>query len=148
MIGATDRIELSWSPQVKRTAEPALTQVCQTTSLVTLGNGVMHVSTILDYQIPQGELRGMRVRLPAGQRLLRVEGESIRNWKVDVESNASDEQGEHILVVELAKAVSRFTGCKVETEEVPAKLPVELSLTMPQPLEVKRESGLLAVQAR
>jgi len=37
---------------------------------------------------------------------------------------------------------------QVETEEVLAKLPFELSLTTPQPLEVKRETGLLAVQAR
>ena len=39
---------------------------------------------VLDYQVTQGELRQLKVRLPAGQRLLRVEGELIRTWELEI----------------------------------------------------------------
>ena len=74
VIGSGDRVELVWTPRVKRAAEVAATVFCQNASLVTFGGGVVNVRATLDYQITQGELRQARVQLPAGQRLLRVEG--------------------------------------------------------------------------
>ena len=77
LIGAGERVSLAWTPRVKRAAEVAATVMCQNSALVS-GGGVMSVRSVLDYQVTQGELRSARVKLPAGQRLLRVEGESIR----------------------------------------------------------------------
>ena len=42
----------------------------------------MGLRSVFDYQVTQGELREARVRIPVGQRLLRVEGESIRTWQI------------------------------------------------------------------
>ena len=96
MIGAAERLEFNWTPRVKRAAEIAATVFAQNTARVTLGGGVLNVHARLDYQVSQGELKQARVQIPVGQRLLRVEGESIRNW----------EMKDDVLSVELLKGVS------------------------------------------
>ena len=83
VLGASERVEMTWTPRMKQAAEMAATVFCQNASLVTFAGGVMSVKSVLDYQIPQGELREIRVAVPAGHRLMRVEGEGIRTWKLD-----------------------------------------------------------------
>jgi hypothetical protein len=78
VMGSANRVELLWTPRVKRVEEVAATVFCRNTALATFGGGVMNLRATLDYQITQGELRQARVQLPAGQKLLRVEGTDIR----------------------------------------------------------------------
>src|SRR5262249_34548667 len=82
VLGAGDRVELQWTPRVKRAAEIAATVFCRNATLASFTDGAMRLRTGFDYQVTQGELREARVRIPAGQRLLRVEGESIRTWQI------------------------------------------------------------------
>ena len=139
IVGSAGRLEMQWTPRVKRAAEIAATVFCQNTALVTFGGGVVNTRAVLDYQVTQGELRQARVRLPAGQRLLRVEGESIRTWEL------KQEDGE-VLVVDLLKGVSPGYRLTVETEKVLEKLPTRAQVAVPHALDVKRENGLLAVR--
>ena len=104
VMGSGDRVELLWTPRVKRAAEVAATVFCQNAALVTFGGGVMNVRATLDYQITQGELRQARVQLPAGQRLLRVEGNDIRTWET------RNENGAQVLVVDLLKGFRRLAA--------------------------------------
>jgi hypothetical protein len=67
IIGAADRLELNWTPRMKRAAEIVATVFVQNTALVTIGGGVMNTRATLDYQISQGELKQVRVQIPAGQ---------------------------------------------------------------------------------
>ena len=108
-----ERLELNWTPRVKRAAEIVATVFVQNTALVTIGGGVMNTRATLDYQISQGELKQVRVQIPAGQRLLRVEGEAIRSWEIKDDT----------LVVDLLKGVSPAWKLTVETEKVLEKLP-------------------------
>ena len=71
-MGAAGRVEMHWTPRVKRIAEMAASIFVHNISLVTIGGGVMNIRSALDYQIAQGELRQLKVRLPGGQRLLRA----------------------------------------------------------------------------
>ena len=141
LIGAGERVSLAWTPRVKRAAEVAATVMCQNSALVSLGGGVMSVRSVLDYQVTQGELRSARVKLPAGQRLLRVEGESIRTWVT------KEEGGEPILVVELLKGMTPNYRLTVETEKALDALPAATKVETPHALDVKRETGLVALRA-
>src|SRR5690242_4186957 len=125
--------------QEKRAAELAATVFCQNTALITFGGGVVNTRAVLDYQVTQGELRQARVRLPDGQRLLRVEGESIRTWELK-------QEGGEVLVVDLLKGVSPGYRLTVETEKVLEKLPARAQVAVPHALDVKRENGLVAVR--
>lgn len=136
VIGAGERCEMNWTPKVKRAAEIAATVFVQNTALVTLGGGAVHSRATLDYQISQGELKQARVQIPAGQRLLRVEGEWIRVWEIR----------EDTLVVDLVKGVSAAYKLVLETEKVLDKLPATVTLEIPRALDVKREAGLVALR--
>ncbi len=134
VLGAAGRVELNWTPRMKRAAEMAATVFCQNASLVSLGGGVLNVRCRLDYQVTQGELRQLRVALPAAHRLMRVEGESIRTWKLDGQT----------LVVELVKGVSPSYRLTVETERAIPGATAEVGT--PHALDVKRETGLVALK--
>jgi hypothetical protein len=140
IIGSGERVELFWTPRVKRAAEIAATVMCHNATLVAFGGGVVSVRATLDYQVTQGELRQARVRLPAGHRLLRVEGESIRTWEI------KSENGEQILLVELLKGVAPSYRLTVETETMLEALPTTAKVETPHALDVKRETGLVALR--
>ena len=122
---------------MKRAAEIVATVFVQNTALVTIGGGVMNTRATLDYQISQGELKQVRVQIPAGQRLLRVEGDAIRSWEIKDDT----------LVVDLLKGVSPAWKLTVETEKVLDKLPATAQVELPHALDVKRETGLVALRA-
>jgi len=141
VLGSANGIELLWTPRVKRAAEVAATVFCQNVALVTFGGGVVNVRATLDYQITQGELRQARVSLPAGQKLLRVEGKEIRTWEI------KNENGRQILVVDLLKGISPAWRFTVETEKVLDALPANVAVETPHVLDVKRENGLIALRS-
>jgi type II secretory pathway pseudopilin PulG len=139
LIGAGQRLELRWTPRVKRAAEIAATVFCQNATLVSFRGGAVNSRAILDYQVSQGELREARVGLPAGQTLLRVEGEQIRTWQV------KEESGQPTLTVELQKGVARAWQLTVETERPMEQLPCSCVVEAPHALDVKRETGWVAL---
>src|SRR5207244_3133672 len=117
------------------------TVFCQNATLVNFTGGVIQTTSKLDYQVTQGELRTTRVALPAGQRLLQVEGDGIRTWEI------KEEGGEQILIVELIKGVSSSNYVlTVVTERALDALPTEANVKIPRALDVKRETGLVAVR--
>jgi len=136
VIGPAERLELNWTPRVKRAAEIVATVFVQNDALLTVGGGVMNTRATLDYQISQGELKQVRVQVPAGQRLLRVEGDAIRSWEIKGDA----------LVVDLLKGVSPAWKLTVETEKVLDKLPATVRVELPHALDVKRETGLVALR--
>ncbi|MBI5801701.1 MAG: hypothetical protein HZA92_13390 [Verrucomicrobia bacterium] len=140
IIGSTDRVDLAWTPRMKRIAEMDATVFAQTATLVTVGGGVVNTRAVVDYQIAQGELRQAKVRLPAGQRLLRVEGEGIRTWELLTEAGAET------LVVDLLKGVSANWRLTIETEKPLPTLPATVKVEVPIVQDVRREAGLVAVR--
>ncbi|MFA5190219.1 MAG: hypothetical protein WC740_05810, partial [Verrucomicrobiia bacterium] len=165
VLGAATRVEMSWTPQTKRAAEVAATVFCQNTTLASFGGGVLNTRATLSFQVAQGELRQVRVRLPAGQRLLKVEGNLIRTWDVTGGGDASAvpaapenaAEGKpplpakagaaaQLLTVELLKGISSTNWpLTIITEKVLTKLPASERVEAPRALEAKRETGWIAL---
>ncbi|HXR08416.1 MAG TPA: hypothetical protein VN765_13850, partial [Candidatus Acidoferrum sp.] len=143
-VGSEDRVEIVWTPRTKRANEVAATIFVENHSLAAFSSGVLEVNCTLDYQISQGELRQARVQLPAGHRLLRVEGEFIRTWQLQ-EADAAAGGGE-VLTVDLLKGVSPNYKLSIETEKILDAFPVTAAVAVPHALEVKRETGLVAAR--
>lgn len=146
VIGSGERVEMGWTPRVKRAAEIAATVMAQNVALITFSGGAINTRVTLDYQISQGELRTARVRLPAGHRLLRVEAAGLRTWSVGPVPGVASEGGEQILTVELVKAVSPAWRLTVETEKATDMPPVQSKLDVPHALDVKRETGIIGLR--
>ena len=165
VLGAATRVEMSWTPQTKRAAEVAATVFCQNTTLASFGGGVLNTRATLSFQVAQGELHQVRVQLPAGQRLLKVEGHLIRTWDVtgggDVPAvpaapgNAAEGKpplptkagaAAQLLTVELLKGISSTNWpLTIVTEKVLTKLPAAERVEAPRALEAKRETGWIAL---
>ncbi len=140
ILGAGDRVEMSWMPRMKRIGEMAASIFAQSTTLVTVAGGAVNTRSVINYQVSQGELRQVKLTLPAGQRLLRVEGEWIRIWEL------SDEAGAQLLTVDLVKGVAQNYRLTVEMEKVLDKLPAQVRVEVPQVQDVIRENGLVALR--
>jgi hypothetical protein len=140
ILGAGDRVDLFWTPRMKRVGDMAASIFAQNTTLVSVAGGAVNTRSVIDYQISQGELRQAKLRLPAGQRLLRVEGEWIRTWEMHDEGNAQ------ILTVDLLKGVSPNYHLTIETERLLDKLPASVRIEVPHVQDVIRESGLVALR--
>lgn len=140
VLGSGDRVEMTWTPRMKRATEMAASVFVDNTAVITVGGGAVNTRATLAYQITQGELRQLKVRLPAGERLLRVEGELIRTWEL------RDDAGAQTLLVDLVKGVSPSYRLTVETERVLEKLPVPVKVAVPSPQDVIRETGLVGVR--
>jgi hypothetical protein len=141
VMGSGECVELLWTPRVKRAAEIAANVTCHNATVLTVGNGVMNARATLEYQVTQGEMRQARVRLPAGHKLLRVEGEAIRTWEIKTENQ------DQVIAVELLKGVAPCYRLTVETERPLESLPASMKMEIPHALSVSRETGLLAVAA-
>jgi hypothetical protein len=141
IVGAGGSVDMRWTPRMKRAAEMEARVFCQSTMLVTVGGGVVNLRSTLDYQIAQGELRQAKVLLPAGQRLLRVEGEFLRTWEI-VQSG-----GESVLQVDLVKGVTSSYRLTVESEFLLGTLPAQVAVTVPHALDVIRNTGLIALRS-
>ncbi len=139
VFGAAEWIDLAWTPQKKKADETLATIFSQNIAEVTLGSGVLNVHSILNYTVTQGEMRQARVRLPEGQRLMRVEGEGIRTWHLETDGAAQ------VVAVELLKGISSTYRLIVETEK-PLESGVDsLKIQTPHALNVKRETGFVGL---
>ncbi len=139
-LAAAGRLDLRWTPRMKRAAEVAATVFCQNQTVAGFGRGALRLRTTLDYQISQGELRQIRVRLPLEHQLLRVEGESIRTW--DLREDAAGP----LVAIELLRGVSPAYRLVIETESPLPALPARIRLALPRPLEVVRETGVIGLR--
>jgi prepilin-type processing-associated H-X9-DG protein len=140
VMGSAGQMDLLWTPRVKQAGEVAATVFCQNAALVTFGGGVVDVHSTMDYQITQGELHEARVQLPAGQRLLRAQGDGIRTWEI------KNENGAQVLVVDLLEGMASAWRLTVETEKNLDILPASMAIEVPHVLDVKRETGFIGLR--
>lgn len=139
VIGASDRLALSWTPRVRRASEVEASVLVDQIARATVGPASLNLRSTLDFQVTQGEVALWRVRLPAQHRLLRVHGPAIRTW------NLADDGSE--LRVELLQPVTDRYSLDLETERPIDSPPASLGVELPLALEVRRQSGVLGLFA-
>lgn len=148
---AGEHVDISWKPRVKRADEISSTVFSDSTSLVTFGNGMVNAKTAFRLQVTQGELRQIRIGIPNGQRLLRVDGNGIRTWTIDrvaqagIVAEGTPAVGTDVLSIELVKGVSDEYRLTVETEKILDALPSITPVEIAHVLDIRRETGLIAV---
>ncbi|HRZ36139.1 MAG TPA: magnesium transporter [Candidatus Paceibacterota bacterium] len=140
VLGGSDRLNLRWTPKRKRADEVEATVFANQTALVTLGNGAIRTRAVMDWQVSQGELRRVCVRLPSGSRLLKVQGPHVRSWQL-TPTNADT------LEVDLLKPVTPGLRLTLELEQTLDALPVSARIAVPEALDVKRQTGSIGVRA-
>src|SRR5260221_1426383 len=139
ILRSVARVEMFWTPRMKRATEIAASVFVQNTTLVSFGGGAINTLATLDYQVAQRELRQVKVRLPAGQRLLRVGGEMIRTWEL------AEGGPQPLLTVDLVRGVSPAYRLTIEMEKPLDKLPAQGKIEVRNAQDVVREPGLIGM---
>lgn len=139
-IGASNQLDLSWKPRIKKAEEIAATVFCQNSSLLSFGGGVIQLRSKLDYTISQGELRRVRIQIPSAWKLMRVEPQGLRTWSIAPDGTNS------ILTAELSEPAKQNFRIGLDLEQALPASPASPKLSLPQVLDVKRETGLLGIQ--
>ncbi|NLW50314.1 MAG: hypothetical protein GXY85_05645 [Candidatus Brocadiaceae bacterium] len=140
VFGSIDgTLRLTWkaAPEVREVETLAFAE--QHTAL-RISPGLLRVESTLHYTVLQGQMAEAQVELPAGYSLLKVEGESLRNWDL----RPGDDGGSVLAVSLLEPATARFALTLV-LERTLDPVPVDVEAPQIVARGVTREKGVLAV---
>ncbi|MCF7708542.1 MAG: type II secretion system GspH family protein [Verrucomicrobia bacterium] len=144
VVGGNKGVDLRWKPRMKKAAEVEATVFCENTSVITLGDGVVRAESDMKFNITQGEVQGLRMRLPADQRLVSVNTGSMRTWYLE-EPAAGETNAGPILELQLYQGVTGELKVSIVTEKLMPELPARIQLDVPHAAEVQRETGMIGI---
>jgi hypothetical protein len=139
-LGAGREVSMRWQSKAAEVARNALIAV-ETSAGAQVTPAVIKLTTTLRYELLQASVPRLRIALPAGQSLTRLQGEQIRDWKVESDG------GRSVLSIEFIKPVEKTYELALYTEQPIERMPSAIEITAPQPLDIERESGSFTVSA-
>ena len=139
-LNASREVSLRWQSRTADVARNALIAV-ETSAAAQITPAVIKLTTTLRYELLQASVPRLRIALPASQALTRLQGEQIRDWRIETDN------GRQILSIEFVKPVEKNYQLVLFTEESVESLPGSVQITAPEPLGVEREAGSLIISA-
>ena len=133
-----NNFHMSWKPKVVK-LEKELSLICQVHSVANIGVGNLKLSTLFDYRVVQGSASKLQVKVPKNLSVTRVVNPNIRDWQLITKG------ADTLLEINLKNKVSGTLALLVEGETAIKEFPAKAKLEIPEPLEVIRASGFLAV---
>ncbi|MCM8543562.1 MAG: hypothetical protein NE328_25055, partial [Lentisphaeraceae bacterium] len=119
--------------------EKELSLICQVHSVANIGVGNLKLSSIFDYRVVQGTTSQLLIKIPKNLSITRVVNNNIRDWQLVKKGD------ENFIEVNLKKAVSGNIGLLLEGESAIEEFPAKAKLVIPEPQNVIRASGFMAV---
>ncbi len=139
-LSAGREVSLRWQSKAAEVARHALIAV-ETRADAQVTPTVIKLTTALHYELLQAGVPRLRIALPAGQSLTRLQGEQIRDWKVESDGAQS------VLSIEFIKPVEKKYELALYSEQPIERMPAAAGITAPQPLDIERESGSFTIAA-
>jgi len=139
ILGPHQPFVVRWKPQVQL-ADAKLVLSSQANTIVNVRAGLLHVDAVFDFQIAQGKLQDLTLKVPASLSITALDGDHIRNWTL-----ADAPEGMRDLVVELSRPQPNDYRLRIRAEAGVDKLPAEIEVPTIEPTGGIRASGHLAV---
>jgi hypothetical protein len=139
VLGPRQPFVVRWKPQVQL-ADAKLVLSSQANTIVDVRAGLLRVDTVFDFQVAQGKLQDLTLRVPAHLSITALDGKHIRNWTL-----ADAGQSMRSLVVELSRAQQNGYRLRLCAEADVDTLPAEIEVPTVEPTGGIRASGHLAV---
>ncbi|HWQ90462.1 MAG TPA: hypothetical protein VN673_02235, partial [Clostridia bacterium] len=139
-LGPDGILSLRWQSKGAEVARRSLVTV-DTAATIQVTPTVIKYNTSLRYEILQAPIPSLMIELPPAHALTKIQGEQIRDWQVKTE------KGRQLLSVEFIKPVEKSCALTLFSEQTLEPGASSLSLLIPQPLDVGRESGSLTLSA-
>ncbi len=138
-LGAEPNVEVRWQSRTAEVVRQSHVTAESQTRVKLTPAGLQQV-TDLHFEVLQGALQSTRVVLSPGHSLTRLDGDQVRDWRVETEGDDSILSVEFIRPVEKTLKLTLVTDQAVEATGATIITPV-------RPLGIQRESGAVAVAA-
>lgn len=139
VFGPGCKAEFSWRPRVRTTKIEEAVFSAVVDSLAALREGVVDISNLIGYQIAQGEIKALTVRIPEGMGVTAVGAPGLATWRFDPENM--------LLEALLEKAVTGQFKLSVSTQVACEGLPYAASIKPLVVLGSTRQRGSLGLAA-
>ncbi|MBN1362188.1 MAG: hypothetical protein JW993_16450 [Sedimentisphaerales bacterium] len=139
LLGPREPLVVRWKPQVQL-AGAELVFSSQANTIVDVRAGLMQVDALFDFQVAQGRIESLTLKVPAGLSIVAVQGPAIRAWGLGDEVG-----GTRALRVELSRPQERDYRLRIRAEAALNALPSTVDVPAIEPTGGIRASGQLAV---
>ena len=139
VFGPVPVATFTWLPRIRKTTLEQIVCFCEVNTLATLQSGVVELTNIIRYQVAQGEMREMKVKIPQGMSITAVQAQGLATWSFDPDKR--------ILDAILANAVSGDFVLTVVAQVACDGLPYEAKIGSIQVQNTLRQRGALALSA-
>ncbi|MBM4143864.1 MAG: hypothetical protein FJ225_09790 [Lentisphaerae bacterium] len=139
VFGPGDRGALAWRPRARETKLEEAVFFCEANTYAVLFPGLVEETTLLRYQIAQGEIKALRINIPAGSSVTAVRAPGLATWSYDPEKGLLD--------AILDKAVSGDFELTLVSQTASEGLPYTVRLGAIAVQGASRQRGALALAA-
>jgi hypothetical protein len=139
VVGPRDPVAFVWKPRTRQTKLEKTEFYSEVVSLFRFDAGLAEGRHQLRFQIAQGELGVIRLRIPAGSTVTVVDGRELGAWRFDPAKNE--------LEARLAKPASGEYGLTVVTQASSDALPAEVTVASIEVLGAVRQRGVVGLAA-
>ena len=137
LLGPGDDVAVSWKPRARETSQEKTSFYSQVISAIRLDASLVEARHIVKFQIAQGELREVRLRIPAPMSVTSVQGRSVGAWRYD--------PAKQELEVRLSEPATGEYAMAVVTQASQEKLPYEVALAPIVVLDAVRHTGIMGL---
>ena len=139
VFGASREARLDWRPRVRKTKLEKAVFFCEVNTFVGLRSGVVDLTSLVRYQIAQGEIKALKILIPEHMSVTAVRALGLATWSFDPDKRLLD--------AILEKGVSGDFALAVDTQISCEGLPYMASIGALQIDGAARQRGSIAFAA-
>jgi len=137
VFGPGANIAFEWKPQGRQTKLEKTVFFADVTSVTRFDAGVAECTHLVRFQIAQGEIRDIRVRIPEEMVVTGVDGRGLGTWRFD--------PAEHMLLARLQEPVAGEYRMLIATQVSLQSLPQTVTIGIPEILKAGHQRGTLGL---
>ena len=139
VLDTAQAVTFSWKPRAREARLEQAVVYCDVENVAFVRAGVVDVTARANYKIVQGEIRELRLKMPAGVSVTAVAAPALATWRLDPATRE--------LAALLARPVSGDFTLTIGMQAPCGGLPYGATLGVPAAENVQRQRGLFALAA-
>lgn len=139
VFGPVNPAVITWRPRERKTGLEKAVVFTEVNTLATFETGVINLQHAVRYQIAQGEIQSLTLRIPPEMSVTAVGAPGLSTWRYDPDK--------HLLEALLERPVSADFTLRVVTQVPQENLPYDVTLAVPIVENCARQRGALALAA-
>lgn len=140
-LGAAPQVSVKWNPKSEGASGLDAIVSAETVQQVSVDKNVQRTQFQVKYEISRAELSGLRLEVPADQKVTNVFNENVKKWNVEKQG------ARQIVNIELFSAIKGVHSLTVELEKLTEEaLKQDYSAALIKVLDASRQQGIVVLQ--